>query len=482
MKYVSFLMLIIGLTACTVGPDYHAPDMDAPDAWHAGAGRTGVAARSARWWENFHDATLDDLIEQALSNNQQIKLAEARLTEERANRLAVASALYPQISLGGNTTRGNQTTAQSAAFIPSSLAGAGGGDDPKPVTVAQATFDASWEPDLFGGTRRQVEAEQAQIEGAQADVRAVQLALIGDVAQNYIGLRQLQAQAAIIRKTAKAQQNLAGIANRSYKVGTGSRFEAAEAEALAQSTDARLPELKRQEQALSNQLSVLLGETAGPLGDRLHNSAPLPKPIMIPALQAPAETLRQRPDVRAVERALAAATALQGAAIAEAYPKVTLSALFGVLDTSLSDPVRIWSYTGGVAAPLFTFGRIEGQINAANARERQAFYRYRQTVLQAVADVETQLQNVAWSNVRAVKLKRAARSASEAVGIARKRYTNGVAPFTEVLNAEQQFYQVENDHVIAQGQHLNYLVALHKALGLLPPTPSKESSHVTNVR
>jgi outer membrane protein TolC len=163
--------------------------------------------------------------------------------------------------------------------------------------------------------------------------------------------------------------------------------------------------LTRQKEATGYRLSLLIGEPAGALNERLKEPKNASAAYGYSTLASPADTIRNRLDVRAAERQLAASTALQGAALAEAFPKISLSTLFGVLDTSLSDPVRIWSYTGGIAAPLLTFGRIEGGIKAADARQQQAFHQYQQAVLQAVADIETQLSNIAQANTRVIKLR-----------------------------------------------------------------------------
>lgn len=470
MKKTLILLITSALSACTVGPDYAAPALDLPEWWHNSEAQKTPDGKN--WWTNFHDEKLNELIDQALKSNHTVKIAEARIAEARASREQTASGLYPQISANANSTRGNQTTAQSAAFIPPGLASSS--DNPKPVTVSQATFDASWELDLFGGTRRQIEAANATTEVYEARLQDAQLTLIGDVAREYFTWRQLQAQEDIARKTSKAQKGLFAIAERKYKAGTGSRFEAAQADALYSTTDARLPELTRQKEATGYRLSLLIGEPAGALNERLKEPKTLPQPTAIPTLASPADTIRNRLDVRAAERQLAASTALQGAALAEAFPKISLSTLFGVLDTSLSDPVRIWSYTGGIAAPLLTFGRIEGGIKAADARQQQAFHQYQQAVLQAVADIETQLSNIAQANTRVIKLRQASRSAADAEKMARERYSHGISSFTDVLNAEQQSLNADTDLTNAEADRLNYLVALHKALGMAPLVKDRE--------
>lgn len=466
---IVLLLLAFPLTACTLGPDYTPTFPDIASWWHAAPEKTEEPAPQATtaWWESFGDGQLNALITQALTNSPTMELAQARVAEERALKTSARAGLFPQLSLGGDATRGNQQSAQSSALIPPGIPGISG-RDAKPVTISQGAFDAQWEIDLFGATRRRVEAQNARIEAVEADLRAVQLTLIGDVAQSYIAWRALQRQEEILKRTAEAQATLASMAEKRFTAGTGSRFDSTQARALAESTAARLPELERQRHASAYRLSALTGLPPAEIHARLEPMAALPKPLAIPAMQEPAAVLRNRPDVQAAERQLAAATALQGAALADAFPKLTLSGLFGVLDTNLSDPTRIWSAGAGLAAPLLTFGRIEGNIRLSDARQAQAYARYRQTVFDALAEVETSLQNVAKTNQRSTHLNAAASNAAQSAKLARQRYENGVSAFADVLNAEQLDLNAQSEEVAAQAEMLNYLVQLHKALGLTP--------------
>jgi NodT family efflux transporter outer membrane factor (OMF) lipoprotein len=333
MRYVTYIVAgtAIALTACAVGPDYHAPALDLPPQWHASQitpAETSEAMLPAEpWWMSFDDDKLDDLIKRALANNHDRKVAEARILEARASRQSTASVLYPQLQGAGQISRGNL----------------GYQTFDKDINLYQPEFDASYEIDLFGGNRRRVEAQDATIAAREADFRDVTLTLIAEVARGYMDWRQLQQQLQLSRDTVSAQQQLFDITQAQSRAGTASSLEVSQAETLYKSTVARLPDIERQLEASGYALSVLLGETPGHLNDELQAVKPLPVPLSLSALNAPADVLRRRPDVQRAERELAAATAMQGAAISEMYPKITLSALFGIQDTNLNPSTTVWS-------------------------------------------------------------------------------------------------------------------------------------------
>lgn len=443
------------LSACAMGPNYQEPSFDFSNWWHSAKKSDAPAAPtqspSMAWWEAFHDDKLNDLVKRALANNQDLKIAEARIAEARGARQATGSALFPQI--------GGKASTQSAREIMF-------GDQSITPRNYSAVLDATWEVDLFGTTQRAVESADATIQARQADLRAARITLIGDVARNYIEWRQLQQQIVLTQETAKAQQELYGIANTKYKAGTGSYLEASEAQTLYKNTMASLPELERQRDGSGYRLSVLLGETAGPLNNELKAVKKLPQPIAVPVLSAPADTIRGRPDVQAAERELASASALKAEAFTELFPKLSLSGFFGINGARLSQSTRTWSVTSGLTVPLLNFGRLQGDIKAADAHQTQALAVYRKTVLQAISDVETSLTNVSKADTRTTLLRDAVKSAKLTLDIAKDRYSNGLATFTEVLDSEKQLYSAQATSVQAQSDLLMYLIALHKALAI----------------
>ncbi len=447
------------VTGCVSGENYSMPVLDLPGLWHASETKAlpaqvaetseKPAEKSQPWWSSFHDDDLSALVEKALANNQNRKIAEARILEARASRQSTASALYPQVGISGTANRGNNLG------LPTE----------KPVSLYQAGFDASYEVDLFGGNQRRVEAAEASIQATEAAYQEVSLALTAEVAREYTGYRQLQHLLDLTRKTAESQQKLYDIARTKKAGGIVSGFDVTQSETLLKTTNARIPEIERQLAASGNRLSILLGEAPGAAGDSLKEMKPVPVAESVIALDAPAEIIARRPDIRNAERNLAAATALTGSAISEMYPKITLSALFGIQNTSLSGGGGIWSLGSSLFAPLLNFGRIEGQIKASEARQTQAFHAYKQTVLEALGEVETALSNINKENQTRLALQEAADSAAKTVSASRTRYQSGISDFTEVLQSEQQLYEINSNLVASEAKVSQYIIALYKALG-----------------
>ena len=462
-----FLLLPVCLaaTACAVGPDYHPPQPALPGAWReAVSDNKPAAAHIAQpWWQDFNDPILIALIERALANNENLAIAAERVNEARGLRESAFGGLFPQIGGDLDASRG----APGAATTNSIL------------STYQGAFDATWEVDLFGGQRRRVETQDAETGATEAAYRNASLTLAAEVAREYILLRQFQAQMETTNQTADLQKHLYDIAQDRYKGGLVSTLDVAQAKALFETTEARLPDFERQIAASSYRLSVLIGENPGTLADLVVTSAPIPVAVQLPILDAPADIIRRRPDVAEAERKLAAATAAQGVAISALYPKISLSALFGTQYGTL--PVfdyaathELWNLGAGVSMPILNFGLIDGQIDAADSRQVQALHHYKQTVLQSLADVETDLSNLSKEKKRDTMLEEANQSAQHAVKVARDRYRNGLSDFTSVLQAEQQSFAVQLDLIVSRSTESQDVVALHKALGDNPAILNQE--------
>jgi multidrug efflux system outer membrane protein len=450
-------VFLLSLSDCAVGPDYIPPHVDVPPAWHEMpvSKVTSVAkGQTDIWWEDFDDQQLTDLIEKALANNQNLAISAERIVEVRGLRESAFGSLFPQIGVGAEASRGDP----------------GVSTDNNIISFYQGAFNASWEIDLFGGNRRKLEAEDAATGAVEAAYHDALLSLGAEVAREYTLLRQFQAQREVAQQTADIQRHLYEITEDHYKGGLVSTLDVAQADTLYKTTSARIPDFDRQITASSYRLSVLLGENPGGLAYIVSHSGPIPSAQKLPVLDAPADIMRQRPDVAEAERSLAAATALQGVAVSALYPKISLSALFGTQYGSL--PVfkyaathQVWNLGADITMPILNFGTLEGQINAADARQVQALHHYRQTVIEALADVETDLSNLSKESLRDQALEEAGKSADHAVEVARDRYRNGLSDFTAVLQAEQQHFAVQIDLIASQSTVTQDVIALHKALG-----------------
>ena len=460
-RYTALLVCGTMLTACMVGPDYTAPKTDLPATWLKPV--AGTTQAQQQWWKDFNDPALDALVERALAGNQDVKIAADRVAEVRGLRESAEGKLYPEI--GGAAEAGKSNPGVMTR----------GGE----YSSFQTAFDAAWEIDLFGGNRRAVEAQDALLGGREAALRNAKLTLVAELVREYTELRQLQAQARLAHDTADTQAHLKRIADDRYQHGMASALDSVQAETLLQTTRSHIPDLEKRIQATGYRLSVLLGEHPGSVDALVHTAHAIPQLHALPILDAPAETLRRRPDVAEAERQLAAATALQGVAISALYPRISLLGMFGiqraqahVLGYSATDAV--WSAGASITMPILEFGTLEGQIKAADARQQQALHQYEKTVVRALADVETSLSNIKNQAEQLRRLSVANDSSRKAIALAKDRYTRGLSDFTTVLQAEQQDFTVQNERIVAQADLTKHAIALQKALanGVEAETPA----------
>jgi len=440
-----------------VGPDYKKPVFNFPEFWHAKpAAKTEVAAKNPeKWWESFHDKQLDDLVQQALKNNENLKTAAERVVEARGLRESTASTLFPQVKAEGQAQRGNEGFQTFNGNLK----------------LYQADFDASYEIDLFGGNRRAVQAQNANLRASIADYQDVTISLVAEVAREYVTLRELQQQLVLARETAKVQEQLLDLTRSKNKAGIVSTLDVSQAEMLYKTTTAAIPDLERQIAASANRLSVLLGAAPGKVDPLVKETAAIPVPDKLVAIDSPVDVINRRPDVKRAEQELIAATAMHGVAISDLYPKISISALLGVQNASLSSLAlkshgKVWSIGTNASETILDFGKIQGEINAADSRQQQAFHQYRQTVIVALDDVDTALVNVDKENQRRLLLLDAVKSAEHALAMARVRYQQGLSNFNDVLQSEQQLYTIQNDLILSEGTSSSDVIALYKELGL----------------
>ena len=450
--------LAVSLAACTsVGPDYRQPQPDMPAHWTETPGTSSAATESTPhcWWTLFRDPILNNLIARAAAANLDLRIAEARIREARAQRRLTAAANSP--SLGAS---GGYTNSRSSENIPS------GG-----VTqdLFRAGFDANWEIDIFGRTRRQIEAADAILAATVEDRRYVLITLEAEVASNYLELRTNQQRLIIAKDNLRIQEQTAALVRNKFEMGLGGQLEVAQAEVQMALTKSEVPTLESATSQAMHQLALLLGQQPQSLKTELTIAADIPPvPPQLPTT-LPSELLRQRPDIRAAERQLAAATATVGTAIAELYPRFSLSALIGLQSTSLPDLVaassRFWSAGPTVQWSLFDGGRARAAIAISEARRDQAQITYEKTVLTALAETENTLVAYAREQEKHRILGEAVVAGQQAATIAKGQYEAGLTPFLNVLLTEAALYQSQ-DKLTQSDQRLALdMVALYKALG-----------------
>ncbi len=449
--------LLAGCAA--VGPDYAAPEPATPATWRgAAAAKVAVMptapADLANWWRQLDDPTLTGLIEQALQTSLDLRTAQAKLREARARRALAGAELFPTVS-GSAAGRRVKASGESG----------GGGT----ANRFSAGFDASWELDIFGGLRRGVEAAQADLEASEASLRDVQVSLAAEAAINYVELRASQAALDIARANAASQAETLQLTQWRAQAGLTSTLDVEQARANLEQTQAQIPSLETSRAEAEQRLAILLGQPPGALAGRLASPSGIPRLPARVTVGIPADTLRQRPDVRVAERRLAAETARIGVAEAQAYPNFSLGGSLSLEALTVgalsSGDAVAGSVLGSLAAPIFNAGRIRQQVNIQTAVQEQAWVNYEATVLNALGEVENALVALANTRQRQNHLREAVDAARLAARLARHRYSAGLSDFQTVLDTERTVLTVEDKLVLSEADGVKTLIQLYKALG-----------------
>lgn len=523
MKRFLFVLTFLALLGgCTVGPNYHRPKTATPPAFAetnnaslssnlppAAATTTNQPDTLARWWTLFQDPELASLVDRALQNNRNLRLALSRVRQARAQRGVVAAGLLPEIDATGgfDDARGSKNV-----DVPLSAFGAGGssgasqkakattsphrlqagttGGGGLPSTTApggpqspfglgglpgaetdlyQVGLQTSWEIDIFGGTRRSIEAAWDELAASEEGRRAVLVGLLADVATNYIELRAVQNRLQIARDTLQAQRDTLAIIQARVTNGLSTELDYQQQLAELSLTRASIPPLQIAERETMHVLAFLLAADPASLESELSAPRALPAIPPPPSLGLPSDLLLRRPDVRQAERALAAATAEVGAATADLYPKFSLTALAG-MDASRPAHLLDWSsryfaFSPGVSWPILDWGRIRSNIKAQNEAQAQALISYENTVALAVKDVEDALVRCSREQDHRDALNDAARAGARALDLARARYEKGLVDFLTVLTAQRSLLAAQDSLAQSDAAIRSDLVKLYTALG-----------------
>ncbi|MEI6085357.1 MAG: efflux transporter outer membrane subunit [Verrucomicrobiota bacterium] len=452
MKY---LLPLILLTGCAVGPDYRPPQTNAPAQWQTG---TNSAPPLTAWWKTFHDPELDSLLDRAVKANRDLRLAHARVLEARAYRSGAISDFLPNINL--NTSYLKTHRSKNGSTNPGQK---------RDTDKYEAGFDASWEIDVFGGKRRQLESASAVMAAIIESERDVLITVLAEVARNYVAVRGAQRRLVIATNNLRSQQTALEIAQSRFKAGLTGELDVTQAQALLTTTEAQLPTLHTAARQGMYRLAVLLGQHPGTLVDELSQATGIPAPPPEVPVGLPAELLRRRPDIRRSERELAAATAAIGVQVAELFPKLSLTGLGGFQSLTggdlLTSPSRFWSVGPIVTWKLLEYPQIRAKVRAQTAQQEQALAVYEQTVLLAFEDVESALIAYANEQVRYRTLTAAAAANRRALELANDLYTKGLVDFLNVVTSENAAAQADDQLVASEAAVAQNLVALYKALG-----------------
>ncbi len=443
------------LTGCAVGPNYKQPPVTVPDLYRDVQGPPAPAASLADqpWWEVFGDPVLKQLIDEALTGNYDVTLAAERVNEARARAGIARSEFFPQIGYGAQWSRG-----RNSVFVPPYSTATG--------NINDVNVNFGWELDIWGRIRRLNEAAKAQYLASEDARRGVLLSLVSDVATSYFILRGLDEQLAIAKETVAAFQQTYDLFNRKLQEGAASALETSYAAAALGQVASSIPEIERQIEANENTLNLLLGRNPGPI-PRGQAIEAQPMPPEIPA-GLPSTLLERRPDVRQAEQNLVSANALVGVAVANFFPTISLTGLFGAVSpdvNTLYPAGKTWSIAAGLIGPLFQGGRLRSQYDVAYAQWEQAKTQYEKTVTSAFAETTTVLYAREKIAASLQELTQTANSYREMVRLSTLRYNTGLASYFEVLYAMQLLYPAETARVISQVNLLVDYVNIYKALG-----------------
>lgn len=454
------LLLTLSLTGCAVGPDYQRPVTDTGPAF-ANAGEPEFKADGVEgaWWRQFRDPKLTRLIERAVRNNRDLKAAEANLREARALFLEAGLELLPHVNTHGYYTSQHRSldSLNRRNFVPRDL------------KLYNVGFDTFWEVDIWGRIRRDIKAREAEIEAAEADRRDLLVSVVSEVARNYFELRGHQNQLAVARKNAENQHATLELTVARLEAGVGTEFDTARAKAQLDTTLATIPPIDSLIRQDAHRISVLTGQLPAALNTELLEPAPLPPPPELVRIGRPAELLRRRPDIRAAERNLAAATSRIGVATGDLFPKVTFVGSFNLESTSFTGlgaaGAGAYSFGPRITWAALDLGQVYARIKAADARAEASLAEYEQTVLNALEETENAL--VVYNRVRQRQalLAQASAESLKAYQLVHLRFDEGVENFLNVLDTERRLLEDQREYTQSETATAAALVALYKALG-----------------
>lgn len=476
------MSVALSVAACSVGPRYETPQVSTPGSFqgvpaqHSDAALPGplsvplaTAADLSRWWTQFHDATLDGLVQRALAANLSLQAAALRVRQAREQEIIAGASYYPSVGLNGSAVRLHANSSPLGSGGSGQSGGPPDGNPPVALNVYTLGFDAIWEADLFGGTRHGVEAARANTAEASWELADGQVSLTAEVATGYLSLRAAQARLAILRDSIGRQEQLLVMVEARARTGFVTQLDVNQQRAQLAGTRAALPPLQAQAAAQIHALSVLLAQEPGALAQELTQEAPLPTvPTTLP-VGLPADLLRRRPDVRQAERHLAAATAEIGVAVANLFPRLNLVALPVMVSPTAGQIFNgsSFSYVGAgmISWPVFEGSKLRANVRATKEQRDEAYLAYQQAVLVALQDVEDALTRYSTEQRRLLALQESQAAAASSLHIAEEQYRAGIVPFINVLTASATLLSTQDQVAQSQQALAQNLVSLYKALG-----------------
>jgi NodT family efflux transporter outer membrane factor (OMF) lipoprotein len=465
---------LVLVQACAVGPDFKTPENALPQQWHAPTTQVSTADVDVQWWRQFNDSTLNDLVDRALQSNPDVRIAALRLAESRAQRGAVAGARWPTVDAAASYQR-NRQSENGASARPIEILLPPADRDPviellsEPFDLYQAGFDAAWELDLWGRVRRSVESADATLLSNNEDLHDAQLSLIAEVTRTYLELRGVQDQIRIAEADVAASADLAELTAYRVRGGVADSLDLSTQQARLADTKASIPGLRQQAMQATSALGLLLNVEPGAIDAQLAGApVTMESPQQI-AGGVPSELARRRPDIRRAEARLHAATAEIGVAVADLYPRITLTGSYVQQSINASDLTdwgsRQWVIGPSISLPIFDGSRRRSVVEIRKLQQQEAAVNYQRTVLRAWHEIETALSSYAAEQDRNRELGNALSLSRDAYDIAHIRYEHGLVNYLVELDAHRTLLQAQRAYSDSNTQLNTQLVAIYKALG-----------------
>jgi NodT family efflux transporter outer membrane factor (OMF) lipoprotein len=485
MKQIALAFPAIVLAGCTVGPDYKKPDIPVPATYQEMPASKADAPLSmpkatetdlSQWWMQIPDPELQKLINQALQSNLDLKTAASRVREAREQEIVAGAPSLPHLSANGAgiTVHSNSDPLAALSGGASGGGSSGGSSSSGPpghtnIRMYSAGFDATWELDIFGGTRRAVEAAEANTEAAVWQMRDGEVSLTAEIANDYLALRVAQERLAILNAEYTAENGILKLTADRAHAGFVTYLDVNQQKTQAEATAAQVPAVQADIRAQEHAIAVLLAQQPEAMTAELDQTGPPPAiPSTLP-VGLPSDLLRRRPDVREAERKLASATAEIGVAVADLYPKFNLLGLLSFASPSLGGLLSTNNMTragvGQITWPIFNGGQTHANIRSKKEEQKQAYYAYQSAVLKAIQDAEDALARYETAQRSLVDLQAAAQSAQSSVTLSHNQYQAGLVTYVNVLTSEQQYRQAQDSLAQGRQQLAQNLIALYKALG-----------------
>ncbi|MDS4020861.1 MAG: efflux transporter outer membrane subunit [Candidatus Competibacter sp.] len=455
----TLLTVAIGLAlgGCSLAPTYQRPEVPIPAQWEVNIQQANDLANTA-WWNQFRDPVLNDLIQVALQENKDVQIAAARVEEFMGRYGVVRSEQFPQV--GANADAARTRNSESGGVAVGEKVGE------NPVNNFRVDLGVSFELDLWGKLRNATEAARAQLLATEEARRTVILTLVSQLAISYMQLLDYDQQLAVTRATLQTRSESVRINGLRFKAGLISELDYQQAVAEYQNAAVQVPLLERLIAIQENAISLLLGRNPG----KISRGVSLER-LAMPQVPGglPSELLERRPDIRQAEQQLIAANALIGVAKAAFFPSISLTGLFGVASTDLSDlfkgPSKTWQFAGALAQPIFTGGALTGQLQVAEAVQQQALLNYQRVIQNAFAEVDDSLISVAKLREQLKDQAAQVQALQRYLDLATLRYKNGYTDYLTVVDAERNLFSAQLQYVQSQGDLFRAMVNLYKTMG-----------------